>query len=124
MVSIECFDKFKNDNGTYDIPAAELKNILNIKDEHSEKKEKKVKKTSPYFNFLKEHRDSIKEEFFSDFKSVEVWDEDAVKKYYKDKELGEPKSLSKPRVVALVSIKAGQMWGKLSQDEKDAFKTE
>ena len=82
MVSIECFDKFKNENGTYDIPADELKKILNIKDEP---KEKKVKKTSPYFNFLKENRESIKEKFFSDFKSVEVWDEDAVKKYYKDK---------------------------------------
>ena len=51
-----------------------------------ELKTKEEKGTEPLYEMEEGKRESIKEEFFGDY-LIEIWDDETIKKYYKDKEL-------------------------------------
>lgn len=124
MESLEAFKSFKNEAGTYDIDEKSLKEILSkfINKSKGKTKEKTKRPPSTYMMWLNENRQSIKEKYFDDYDGVETWEEDTVAQYYKDKGLGEPKKLKKPNMCILVSVKAGQLWKELSDDEKAKYK--
>jgi len=119
MEALEAFKKFKNESGTYDIDEDSLKEILS--QFIPKPKEKAKRPPSTYMMWLNDNRSSIKEKYFGDYDSVETWDEDTVKGYFSDKGLGEPKKLKKPNMCILVSVKAGQLWKELSDDEKSKY---
>ena len=98
MESLEAFKSFKNAAGTYDIDEASLKEILSkfVTKSKGKTKEKTKRAPSAYMSWLNENRQSIQGKYFSDYDSVEKWEEDTVAQYYKDKGLGEPKKLKKP----------------------------
>lgn len=77
--------------------------------------------TSAYMFWLNENRQSIKETYFSDFDSIENWDIDYKKEYYSSKGLNEPEKDGKPRIVALVTTKAGLLWKGLDSEEKQPY---
>ena len=81
-----------------------------------------------------EKREALKEEFFSDFDSYSDWSEDGIRQYYKNKELpldklealiekkhNDGKEIKKPRLMALITIKAGIIWSEMSEEEKNGF---
>ena len=118
------FDDFKNEDGTFSIPESRLREIMSSIDKEfktTTEKPKKKRELNPYMKWMKENRESIKAEYFSDYAGVEVWDDETIKKYYEDKELGEPKKMKKPNLTTLVSIKGGQLWKALSDEEKSEF---
>jgi len=118
------FSDFKNEDGTFSIPETRLREIMiEIEKEapNGAEKPKKKRELNPYMKWMKENRESIKEEFFGDYSSIEIWDDETIKKYYQDKELGEPKKMKKPTLTTLVSIKGGQMWKNLTDEEKSEF---
>jgi hypothetical protein len=77
--------------------------------------------TSAYMFWLNENRQDIKDTYFSDFDKNALWDFDSKKEYYSSKGLKEPDKEGKPRIVALVTTKAGLLWKKLSDEEKQPF---
>lgn len=113
------FADFKNEDGTFNIPETRLREIMGEIEKEAPKKKKR--ELNPYMKWMKENRDSIKEEYFGDYSSIEIWDDETIKKYYSDKDLGEPKKMKKPTLTTLVSIKGGQMWKELSDEEKSEF---
>ena len=118
------FADFKNEDGSFSIPEIRLREIMTSIKETTEKPKKK-RGLNPFMKWMKENRASIKEEYFSDYSSIDIWDDETITKYYEDKELGEPKKMKKPNLTTLVSIKGGQMWKALSDEEKSEFsKTE
>ena len=115
------FADFKNEDGTFSIPENRLREIMTSIETNKTTQPKKKRELNPYMKWMKENRESIKEEYFSDYNSIEIWDDQTIKKYYSDKDLGEPKKMKKPNLTTLVSIKGGQMWKALSDDEKSEF---
>jgi hypothetical protein len=120
MAALEAFTKFKNDNGTYDIDEASLTNILSTFIKLP--KEKAKRPPSTYMSWLNDNRDAIKETYFGDYDDVETWDDETIKQYFKDKDLGEPKKMKKPNMCILISVKAGKLWKELDDDEKAKYK--
>ena len=100
-----------------------LKEILSkfVKGQKGSGKPKTKRPPSTYMKWLNENRQSIQEKYFDDYDGVETWEEDTVSQYYKDKGLGEPKKLKKPNMCILVSVKAGQLWKELGDDEKSKY---
>jgi hypothetical protein len=119
MAALEAFKTFKNEAGTYDIDEKSLMDILSKF--IPTPKEKTKRPPSTYMMWLNDNRQSIQEKFFSDYTSIENWDEDTVKGYYSDKGLGEPKKFKKPNMCILISVKAGQLWKELSDEEKSKY---
>ena len=115
------FADFKNEDGTFSIPETRLREIMTSIEKNKTTEPKKKRELNAYMKWMKENRESIKEEYFSDYNSIEIWDDETIKKYYSDKDLGEPKKMKKPNLTTLVSIKGGQMWKALSDDEKSEF---
>ena len=77
--------------------------------------------TSAYMFWLNENRQTIKETYFSDFNTIENWDIDSKKEYYSSKGLNDPDKDGKPRIVALVTTKAGLLWKELDSDDKQPY---
>ena len=97
--------------------------------------EKPKRKKTNFMIWLDKNRQSIKDEFFGDFDSRDDWTDAATLSYYESKSLPlekitelikqkkeKGKTDFKPRLVSLVTTKAGQRWSKLSDDEKSAYK--
>lgn len=97
--------------------------------------EKPKRKKTNFMIWLDKNRQSIKDEFFCDFDSQDDWSEAATLSYYESKSLPlekitelikqkkeKGKTEFKPRLVSLVTTKAGQMWSTLSDDEKSTYK--
>ena len=121
------FFEFKNEDGTFSIPETKLREIMteietSAGTSTSTTEPKKKRTLNPYMKWMKENRESIKAEHFGDYSSIEIWDDNTITKYYKDKELGEPKKMKKPNLTTLVSVKGGQLWKELSDDEKAKYK--
>ena len=113
-VSIASFDQFKNTNGTYTIDVDKFREII--------KSGGKMKRPmSGYFLWLKKERASIREKYFSDYDSIEEWNSENLAKYFSEKELGTPKKEGKPKIVSLVTMKAGKLWKQLTDEEKKPF---
>lgn len=79
-----------------------------------------------------EQREALKDEFFGDFDSYSDWTEDGIREYYKMKSLPTEKleqliakkkqrgeEIKKPRLMALITIKAGLIWSEMTEDEKN-----
>lgn len=112
----------------------ELKKQLNLTGKRSSGSEK-PRKRSTFMTWLNpEKREALKEEFFSDFDSYSDWSEDGIRQYYKNKELpldklealiekkhNDGKEIKKPRLMALITIKAGIIWSEMSEEEKNGF---
>lgn len=115
------FADFKNEDGTFSIPEIRLREIMTGIEKETISKPKKKRGLNPFMKWMKENRESIKTKYFSDYSSIEIWDDTTITKYYKDKELGDPKAMKKPNLTTLVSIKGGQLWKELGDEEKAKF---
>lgn len=81
---------------------------------------KKKRSQCSYFVWLGENRDKIREKYFSDFDDVQEWDLSTKKNYYSSKDLPLDKVTKpgRPRIVSLITTKAGIIWKSLSAEEK------
>jgi hypothetical protein len=93
------------------------------------------RKKSSFMTWLnKDKRQELQDEFFSDFESHSDWSEDGIRQYYQSKSLSldklevliekkhtEGKEMKKPRLMALITIKAGIIWSEMTTDEKLPF---
>lgn len=77
--------------------------------------------TSAYMFWLNKNRQDIKQTYFSDFDTIDNWDIDSKREYYSSKGLKDPDKEGKPRIVALVTTKAGLLWKELGDEEKQPF---
>lgn len=80
-----------------------------------------------FFIWLKENRTDIETEYFGDYKTITDWSIESKKEYYDSKTLtiplnkdGEPVD-GKPKLVALVTTKAGQIWKTMTSEDKEPF---
>ncbi len=94
------------------------------------------RKASNFMIWLDTNRRSeIKDEFFSDFEEYDDWSINGIRKYYEQKGLpldklnqlikkkeDEGKEVKKPRLMSLITIKAGLIWSEMSDEEKQEFK--
>ena len=95
-----------------------------IKPQQSKIKSKKYgpkRPKSSYMYWLEENRTSIRETYFKDYDEIEDWDFDSKTKYYESKGLNEPKKDGKPKIVALITSKAGKIWNSLDSSEQKEF---
>jgi len=98
-------------------------------------KPKSNRKTSNFMVWLNSNRRSeIKDEYFGDFESHEDWSADGIIEYYNKKQLpleklqkliekkqDEGKEIKKPRLMSLITIKAGLIWSEMTDEEKLQF---
>jgi hypothetical protein len=95
------------------------------------------RKVSKFMVWLNTKRSSIKEEYFIDFDNHSDWSKEGTIEYYNLKGLPLEKleilitkkekkgSVTfKPRLMSLITTKAGQLWSILDADEKEHFKIE
>lgn len=75
-------------------------------------------------------RNEIKQEYFSDYDEYSDWSENGIRKYYNNKSLpldkfnkriADGKSIQKPRLMQLITMKAGLIWADMSSEEKALF---
>jgi hypothetical protein len=111
------FNRFKNEEGTYNMSIEDFTKII--------KGNTKLKRPqSAYFIWLNENREAIKSQYFSDFNDIEKtkWDDIEFKsEYYTNQGLKPPEKVGKPKIVALITSKAGIMWKELSDDDKAVY---
>tara|TARA_B110001469_G_scaffold106587_1_gene106459 strand:+ start:389 stop:1135 length:747 start_codon:yes stop_codon:yes gene_type:complete len=97
----------------------------------------KKRSASKFMIWLKSKRDSIKEEYFNDFDMYNDWTKEGTLNYYKSKDLPlekleiliikkekNGKTTFKPRLLSLITTKAGQLWTSLDGDIKNSFNTD
>tara|TARA_A100000164_G_C21788513_1_gene714627 strand:- start:253 stop:984 length:732 start_codon:yes stop_codon:yes gene_type:complete len=98
---------------------------------------KNSRKTSNFMNWLSsEKRSEIKDEYFGDFDEYSDWSTEGIRNYYTKKSLPleklnkliekkeeEGKEMKKPRLMSLITIKAGLIWSEMDDSEKNEFKT-
>ena len=83
-----------------------------------------------FMRWRKDNYEEIKETYFNDYESnVTNGDEESILNYYREKDLGEPKknndgTIKKPKLVALISIKAGQMWKEVDTETREKYDEE
>lgn len=106
-----------------------LMEYVSISGKNNSKNSKKKKNSGPkrpkssYMFWLDENRSEIKEKYFGDFDEIDNWDLESKINYYKLKDLKEPTKEGKPKIVALVTSKAGKIWKNLSEEEKEPYNT-
>ena len=102
------------------------------------KKSAKTRKASNFMNWLSsERRSEIKDEFFNDFDTYQDWSVDGIRDYYTKKGLpldklnaliqkkeDAGKEIKKPRLMSLITIKAGLIWSDMTDSEKEKYKTD
>jgi hypothetical protein len=122
---------YSTDGIINNVPQEELMNAFRELQNSSSKEPKKSKKvhdpnapkrpTSSYMFWLNENRSNIRETYFSDYDSIEEWDIKSKKEYYLSKGLEEGDKEGKPRIVALITSKAGLLWKELDPEVKEPF---
>lgn len=113
-LSISSFDQFKNDDGSYSINVEKFREIIRGGG-------KMKRPMSGYFLWLNKERVNIRNTYFDDYDKVENWDSETLQTYFENKGLDKPKKEGKPRIVSLVTMKAGKMWKEMSAEEKKPF---
>ena len=123
-------------NGVINCEPNVFKNGLDkILQDYKPKKSTGVKRQpSNFMIWLKTQRLIIIEEFFSEFDSYSDWSKEGTIEYYKQsglpldklqilitKKENEGKTIFKPRLVSLITTKAGQIWSSLDDDEKAKY---
>ena len=124
-------------NGVIDCEPDVFKNGLDKILREYTTKESTVGKRQPsnFMVWMKTIRHTIIEEFFSEFDSYNDWSKEGTIEYYKQTKLPldklkilitkkekQGKTTFKPRLVSLITTKAGQIWSTLDDDEKDKYK--
>jgi len=131
---IHIIEKFSDDSGNIviqdDQKESFLKALLDIrKPSGSSIKKKKYKKdpnapkraTSAYMIWLNKNRDTIKSDYFDDYIDVTDWTLESKCNYYKSKGMKIPTEDGKPRIVALVTAKAGLLWKSMTIEDKTPY---
>lgn len=129
MASIEMFEQFSNDDGSFTFTLNDFNRIIKAsikKGKNKSNKKKGKRPQSAYFIWLGQNRKEIREKYFDDFDSLdnENWSTEFYESYYTEKGLKLPKKINefkKPKIVALVTSKAGMIWKSLTDEEKKPF---
>jgi len=79
------------------------------------------KPTSAYMIWLNKNRDTIKNDYFSDYADITDWTLESKCNYYESKGLKIPIKEGKPLVVTLVTAKAGVLWKSMTVEEKAPY---
>jgi len=126
------FENFNTDGIIRNVPSEISSKAIN--DYLFGKKTKKTRKikdpnapkrpTSSYMIWLNSNRDDIKNKYFSDIDTIDEWDIDTKIEYYSSKDLKEPLKEGKPKLVALVTSKAGIIWKSMSDEDKLPYETQ
>jgi hypothetical protein len=102
----------------------------------SKKESKSKRKVSNFMTWLDSNkRSEIKDEYFDNFDEHPDWSAEGIREYYQSKNLpldklnkliqkkeDEGKEIKRPRLMSLITIKAGLIWADMSDSEKDSFK--
>ena len=114
---LDQFDDY-SDGNSIKCSTETFREILNQK---SNLKNKRTK--CSYFVWLDENRSRIKDEYFGDFENVTDWSFENKKNYYSSKDLPLDKVVKdgKPRIVSLITTKAGILWKALSDSERIVY---
>ena len=97
---------------------------------------KPARKASNFMIWLSsDKRSQINDEYFDDFESHQDWSVDGIRAYYTKKGLpleklnaliqkkeDDGKEIKKPRLMSLITIKAGLIWSEMTDSEKAEFK--
>jgi len=122
-------DLYSSDN-IEDLPSKEelIKTLMDLIKNPTKKRSKKVKDpnapkrpTSPYMLWLNTIRGEIKSKYFDDYDSIEDWDLESKTDYYISKGLNKPVVEGKPKIVALITSKAGLMWKSMTSEDKEEY---
>lgn len=116
-------DKYKDGDGAINIPNDGTTTGKEIFRNIVEASERPKRPASAYFLWLNANRQSIKDTYFSDYEQVDNWDMDSKKTYYLEKGLKwkDDAKEGRPKIVALVTSKAGVMWKELSEEDKKEY---
>jgi hypothetical protein len=131
MLSIDTIiDLYSSGNIDY-LPSKEelIKTLMElVRTPSKNKKTKKVKDpnapkrpTSPYMIWLNTIRGDIKSTYFDDYDSIGEWDLESKTDYYISKGLNKPIVEGKPKIVALITSKAGLMWKSMTSEDKEEY---
>ena len=114
---LEQFNEF-NDGSNIKCSTETFRDIINSKSNFKNKRTK-----CSYFVWLDEHRNGIREKFFSDFDDISEWTLENKRNYYISKGLPIDKVVKsgRPRIVSLITTKAGIIWKSLSEDERSIY---
>ena len=115
------FSKYKDGNNII-CNKETFRNILD--NSKPNRKIRKTKKTKcSFFVWLDEKRKGIRSEYFSDFEDVSHCSLENKMNYYKRKGLPLDKVVKegKPRIVSLVTTKAGIIWKSLSDEQRGIY---
>ena len=84
---------------------------------------KKKRTQCSYFVWLGENRDQIRKNYFSDFDDVKEWSLETKRNYYLSKDLPLDKVVKegRPRIVSLITTKAGILWKNLSAENRAVY---
>jgi hypothetical protein len=131
---VQLIQQYSDDSGNIVIPDDQksvlVKAMMDIRKPHiSNTKKKKQKKdpnapkrpTSAYMIWLNKNREEIKSTHFSDYDDITDWTLESKCKYYELKGLTIPTDDGKPRIVALVTSKAGILWKSMTSEEKSPY---
>ena len=128
---LSIINKYGKDGIINNVPQAELMEALMEISNSSQKVSRKSKKphdpnapkrpTSGYMFWLNENRTYIKETYFNDFEQIDDWSIKFKTEYYLSKGLNEPDKDGKPRIVTLITTKAGLLWKDLEIEDKQPY---
>ena len=128
---LSIIQKYSTDGIINNVPQEELlKALMEISKPHPKETKRRKRTqdpnapkrpTSAYMFWLNENRKDIKQTYFSDFDTIDNWEFDSKKEYYLSKGLNEPDKEGKPRIVALITTKAGLLWKELEVEEKQPY---
>lgn len=84
---------------------------------------KKKRQPCCYIKWLKENNSNIRKTYFNDFEDVTDWSYNSKLEYYKLKNIpiDNIKGAGKPKIITLITAKAGILWKSLSSEEKNMY---
>lgn len=130
---VQIIQQYSDNSGNIVIPDDQkevlVKAFMNLrKPSVSNTKKKKQKDpnapkrpTSAYMIWLNKNRDNIKTTHFGDYNDTTDWSMESKCKYYESKGLNPPSDDGKPRIVALVTAKAGILWKEMTSEDKEQY---
>ena len=116
-------EQYRDSEGVFNIPHDGTNTGTEILRNIVDTAERPKRPASGYFLWLGDNRQKIKDTYFSDYPQIEDWGLESKKKYYEDKglEWKEKYTDGKPKIVALVTSKAGIMWKNLDDSDKQEY---
>ena len=81
----------------------------------------KIRKIPNTFIMWKNDNMNLIKSYFNDYNTTTDWSRESKIRYYKNKEIGIPKKDGKPKLVELITIKAGIIWKNIDQDIKNKY---